>query len=114
MYKWQRGGGRNESSPADKQVAQAAHRHISASWPAFTPCVCSCKVSSVPVSEHGDEDIYSMSRLRWLDSTAGIDDTVPPPFVTPRVLAASSRGGRARAAGRAEEGNVEAARGVRT
>ena len=28
----------------------------------------------------GDGDVYKMSRLRWLDSTVGIDDTVPHPF----------------------------------
>ena len=38
-----------------------------------------------PVPMHGDDDIYSMARLRWLNSKAGIDDTVPAPFVPPVV-----------------------------
>ena len=51
------------------------------------------EVGGAPIAEHGDGDIYSLSRLRWLDSTAGIDDTLPAPFVPPRVLAATRGGG---------------------
>ncbi|KAL1519036.1 hypothetical protein AB1Y20_003304 [Prymnesium parvum] len=36
-------------------------------------------------ARRGDDDIYSLSRLRWLDSTLGIDASVPPPFVAPEV-----------------------------
>ena len=51
------------------------------------------EVGGAPIAERGDGDIYSLSRLRWLDSTAGIDDTLPAPFVPPRVRSAT-RGGR--------------------
>lgn len=33
-----------------------------------------------PLPLHGDEDVYSMRRLRWLDSTIGVDDEVTKPF----------------------------------
>lgn len=33
-----------------------------------------------PMPLHGDEDVYSMRRLRWLDSTIGVDDEVTHPF----------------------------------
>ena len=33
-----------------------------------------------PLPLHGDEDVYSMRRLRWLDSTIGVDDEVTHPF----------------------------------
>jgi hypothetical protein len=40
-----------------------------------------------PLPDHGDGDIYGLSRLRWLDSTTGIDDTVPAPFTAPKLVA---------------------------
>ena len=33
-----------------------------------------------PLPLHGDADVYKMRRLRWLDSTLGIDDEVTKPF----------------------------------
>ena len=48
--------------------------------------------TGAPIADRGDGDIYSMSRLRWLDSRVGIDDEVPSPFVPPKVRA---RGGGA-------------------
>ena len=33
-----------------------------------------------PLPLHGDADVYTMRRLRWLDSTLGIDDEVTRPF----------------------------------
>ena len=66
------------------------------------------EVGGAPIAEHGDGDIYSLSRLRWLDSTAGIDDTLPAPFVPPRVLTATpgrgGGGGRTRAGGKGGKG----------
>lgn len=38
--------------------------------------------------DHGDADVYGMSRLRWLDSTIGIDDNVTKPFVPLVVMPA--------------------------
>jgi hypothetical protein len=38
------------------------------------------------VPDHGAADIYSLSRLRWLDSDLGIDDTVPLPFKPVKLL----------------------------
>ena len=36
--------------------------------------------SGAPLSDGGDSDPYRLSRLRWLDSTVGIDHSVPAPF----------------------------------
>eukprot|EP00041_Stephanoeca_diplocostata_P030302 m.914684 g.914684 ORF g.914684 m.914684 type:complete len:1236 (+) comp23730_c1_seq7:171-3878(+) len=36
--------------------------------------------SGTPLTDHGDSDVYNLSRLRWLDSTLGIDDDVTAPF----------------------------------
>jgi len=30
------------------------------------------------VESHGDADVYTMTRLRWLDSTLGVDESVKP------------------------------------
>lgn len=38
------------------------------------------------LTDHGDSDVYKMSRLRWLDSDLGIDDTVSRPFTDIKVL----------------------------
>jgi hypothetical protein len=35
--------------------------------------------------DHGDDDIRSMARLRWLDSTIGLDDEVTHPFTPVRA-----------------------------
>lgn len=39
-------------------------------------------VSGEPLADHGDRDSWRLSRLRWLDSTIGLDDSVvTQPFV---------------------------------
>lgn len=45
-----------------------------------------------PLPLHGDEDVYSMRRLRWLDSTIGVDDEVTRPF-TNLTATSTSNGG---------------------
>lgn len=37
------------------------------------------------VPNQGDDDVYKMTRLRWLDSTIGIDDNVTMPFTPIKV-----------------------------
>ena len=41
-------------------------------------------VAGEPLLDHGDSDPYSMSRLRWMDSTLGLDEEVVAPY-TPLV-----------------------------
>ena len=43
------------------------------------------EVSAQPVEEAGDNDLWRLSRLRWLDSTIAIDDEVTAPY-TPLKL----------------------------
>jgi len=38
------------------------------------------EVSGSMVKNNGDDDLWRLSRLRWLNSTLGIDDEVIPPF----------------------------------
>jgi len=38
------------------------------------------EVSEKVLAEHGDEDLWRMSRLRWLNSTIGLDDEVAPGY----------------------------------
>ncbi len=47
-------------------------------------------VPAEPLPFQGDGDIYSLSRLRWLNSDIGIDDTVPAPFTAPLVSSSLS------------------------
>ena len=42
-------------------------------------------VSGPPVENHGDDNIYNMGRLRWLNSDLGIDDTIPAPYTGIKV-----------------------------
>ncbi len=43
-------------------------------------------VSDSPLADAGDGDLWRMARLRWLDSTLGIDDEdVPPPYTALEV-----------------------------
>ena len=50
-------------------------------------------VTSGAVEEHGDDDVYNLSRLRWLDSTIGVDgDAVWPRSRFANITAASIRG----------------------
>ncbi len=42
-------------------------------------------IAGDPISEHGDNDLWRLARLRWLDSTIGIDDDVTAPY-TPLVV----------------------------
>lgn len=43
-----------------------------------------------PLPLHGDEDVYSMRRLQWLDSTIGVDDEVTRPFTNLTATSASN------------------------
>jgi len=43
-------------------------------------------ISGSPLADAGDGDLWRMARLRWLDSTLGIDDEdVPPPYTALEV-----------------------------
>ena len=41
--------------------------------------------SGQPLPDRGDGDIYSLSRLRWINSARAVDDTVPAPFTAPTL-----------------------------
>lgn len=47
-------------------------------------------VSNTIVDEHGDHDLWRLSRLRWLESDLGVRDEVFPPF-TPLVTSRNTR-----------------------
>lgn len=49
------------------------------------PVAIRLNVSGNPVPEHGDRNSKNLSRLRWLDSTAGSEDKITAPFI-PMVL----------------------------
>jgi hypothetical protein len=49
--------------------------------------------SGQPMPDRGDGDIYSMSRLRWINSARAVDDTVPLPFTAPALLGGAAAGG---------------------
>jgi hypothetical protein len=49
----------------------------------------SLKVKPELLNDHGDSDLWRLSRLRWLDSVLGIDDEVTAPY-TPLELRGSS------------------------
>ena len=40
-----------------------------------------------PLPLHGDADVYQMRRLRWLDSTIGVDEAVTHPFTNLTAMA---------------------------
>ncbi|MDQ1256338.1 MAG: hypothetical protein QG656_934, partial [Candidatus Hydrogenedentes bacterium] len=44
------------------------------------PFELSLDVADAAVSEHGDNELWRQSRLRWLDSTIGLDDEVVAPY----------------------------------
>jgi hypothetical protein len=46
-----------------------------------------------PIALHGDADVYAMRRLRWLDSTIGVDETVTHPFTNLTVTQVGSTSG---------------------
>ena len=43
------------------------------------------KIAGEPIPERGDGDLWRLARLRWLDSTIGIDDGVAAPY-TPLII----------------------------
>ncbi|MEI7899386.1 MAG: glycoside hydrolase domain-containing protein, partial [bacterium] len=43
------------------------------------------RVKPEVIKDHGDGDLWRFSRLRWLDSTLGIDDGVVPPYTPLKV-----------------------------
>jgi hypothetical protein len=48
------------------------------------PVSVSIEVQPAVLADHGDADLWRMARLRWLDSTLGLDDEVVAPY-TPLV-----------------------------
>lgn len=50
-----------------------------------TPFTIRLKVSGEVLEDGGDSDDWRLSRLRWLDSTIGLEETVPPPYTPVRV-----------------------------
>ena len=46
-----------------------------------TPVALTLVVTDQVLTDAGDSEIWRHSRLRWLDSTIGLDDEVPAPFV---------------------------------
>ena len=38
------------------------------------------RVSGAPIERHGDDEPWRLSRIRWLNSTLGTEDTVVPPY----------------------------------
>eukprot|EP01060_Flectonema_neradi_P038965 TRINITY_DN835_c0_g2_i3.p1 TRINITY_DN835_c0_g2~~TRINITY_DN835_c0_g2_i3.p1 ORF type:complete len:735 (+),score=137.41 TRINITY_DN835_c0_g2_i3:1024-3228(+) len=50
-------------------------------------------ISGPPVADHGDSNIYNMSRLRWLNSDLGINRDIPSPYtpITVKQGTGSSR-----------------------
>ena len=54
-------------------------------------------VAGTPLSDHGDSVAANLSRLRWLDSTAGAEPTVTKPFHTGAGLGGNDQGARAAA-----------------
>ncbi|MEI6501478.1 MAG: glycoside hydrolase domain-containing protein [Armatimonadota bacterium] len=42
-------------------------------------------VSPEVIADHGDNDLWRMSRLRWLDSTIGLDEEVAAPYTPLKV-----------------------------
>lgn len=44
-------------------------------------------VGGTPLADAGDSELWRHSRLRWLDSTVGLDDEVVSPYVPVRVTA---------------------------
>jgi len=45
-----------------------------------TPFKININVAGAILEDRGDSDIFKLSRLRWLNDTIGISDTVPKPF----------------------------------
>jgi hypothetical protein len=43
------------------------------------------KVSDPVLQDHGDGDLWRMSRLRWLDSDNGLDDYITPPYTPIKI-----------------------------
>ena len=49
----------------------------------------SLAIEDAVLKDRGDSELWRMSRIRWLDSTAGLDDTVTAPY-TPLVVDGST------------------------
>ena len=49
----------------------------------------SLTIEDAVLQDRGDSELWRMTRLRWLDSTAGLDDTVTAPY-TPLVVEGST------------------------
>lgn len=59
------------------------------------PVAVELQVTGEALTDHGDADLWRLARLRWLNSTIGLDDEVVPPFtplqVRGRVIALLGR-----------------------
>ena len=72
--------------PADLSVNGTFTGKITLSAAGYDPVPISLSLdirvpeSGQPIADQGQGDIYSMSRLAWLDSRLGIDDTVTHPY----------------------------------
>jgi hypothetical protein len=45
----------------------------------------SLKIDDKIIVDHGDNDLWRLSRLRWLDSTIGIDDEITAPYTPLKI-----------------------------
>ncbi len=45
-----------------------------------TPVALDLEVTGAVLTDHGDSDLWRLARLRWLNSTLGLEDEVVPPF----------------------------------